>query len=154
MRVTQVFRKGLQGSLIVLMAIGSLHAGAADSYYRWLDSRGNPVHSDRPPSAGIDYEVISTSSGLKRVVPGERGAVPAEVKPRVGNEFKPEPRRAETTSFKNPEICASSRKNLTTLKTHARLQVRDDQGDLAYISDAERLRLMNEAESLIERYCE
>ncbi|WP_304707673.1 DUF4124 domain-containing protein [Haliea sp. E1-2-M8] len=150
----QVFCKGLQGSLIVLLAAGSLHVGAADNYYRWLDNRGNPVHSDRPPPAGIDYEVISTSSGLKRVVPGERGAVPAEVKPRVGNEFKPEPRRTEATSFKNPEICASARKNLNTLKTHARLQVRDNQGDMAYISDEERLRLMNEAQSLIDQYCE
>ena len=154
MRVKQVFRKGLQGSLIVLMAAGSLNAGAAEAHYRWLDSRGNTVLSDRPPPAGVDYEVVSTKSGLKRVVPGDEGAVPREVTPKVGNEFTPVPRRTETASFKNPEICASSRKNLNALRSHARLQVRDDQGDLAYITDAERLRLMNEAESLIDQYCE
>lgn len=154
MRVKQVFRKGLQGSLIVLLTAGSLQVGAADSYYRWLDSRGNPVHSDRPPPAGVDYEVVSTRSGLKRVVPGDEGAVPREVTPKVGNEFTPVPRRTETASLKNPEVCASARKNLTTLKTHARLQIRDDQGDMAYISDGDRLRLMSEAEALIKRHCE
>jgi hypothetical protein len=154
MRVQHALCKGLQGSLIVLLATCSLHAAAADSHYRWLDSRGNTVLSDRPPPAGTDYEVISTRSGLKRVVKGDEGAVPREVTPKVGNEFTPVQRGTESASLKNPEICATARKNLNALKTHARLQVRDDQGDMAYISDAERLRLMNEAEALIGRHCE
>jgi len=154
MRVKQAFRKGLQGGLIVLMAAGSLHSGAADSHYRWLDSRGNTVLSDRPPPAGTDYEVVSTRSGLKRVVQGDEGAVPREVTPKVGNEFTPVQRRTETVSLKNPEICTSARKNLNTLQTHARLQVRDEQGDMAYISDGERLRLMSEAQSLIDQHCD
>lgn len=154
MRVKHVFRKGLQGSLIVLLAAGSLHVGAADNYYRWLDNRGNPVHSDRPPPAGIDYEVVSTRSGLKRVVPGERGAVPRETVPSVRNEFEPVARSPEHEVRKNPEICKIAQKNLETLNTFARVQVRDDQGDIQYLSDEEKEAQRNEAHTLIRQHCD
>lgn len=154
MRVKQLFRKGLQGSLIVLMAAGSLHAGAADSYYRWLDSRGNPVHSDRPPPAGTDYEVISTRSGLKRVVPGEQGAVPRQVTPSISNEFEPVARSPAAEVRKNPEICSIARENLETLDTFARVQVRDDQGDIQFLSDEEKEAQRNEAQALIRQHCD
>lgn len=154
MRVKQVLRKGLQGSLIVLMAAGSLQVGAADSYYRWLDSRGNPVHSDRPPPAGTDYEVISTRSGLKRVVPGDEGAVPRVVVPSVGNQFDPVATSPTTVVHKNPEICQVARKNLETLDTFARVRVRDDQGDFQYMSEEEKEAQRETALALIEQHCE
>jgi hypothetical protein len=154
MRVQHALCKGLQGSLIVLLATCSLHAAAADSHYRWLDSRGNTVLSDRPPPAGTDYEVISTRSGLKRVVKGDEGAVPREVTPKVGNEFTPVPRGTETASLKNPEICNIARKNLETLNTFARVQVRNEQGDFQYLSDEEKEAQRNEAETLIRQHCD
>ena len=154
MRAKQPFRKGLLGSLIVLLAAGSFHAGAADSYYRWLDSRGNPVHSDRPPPAGTDYEVISTRSGLKRIVPGEEGAVPREVVPSIGNQFDPVASNPTKEVHKNPEICEVARKNLETLNTFARVRVRDDQGDFQYMSEEEMEAQRNTARALIEQHCE
>jgi hypothetical protein len=154
MRVKQAFRKGLQGSLIVLMAAGSLHSGAADSHYRWLDNRGNTVLSDRPPPAGTDYEVISTKSGMKRQVQGEQGAVPREVVPSVRNEFEPVARNPSAEVRKNPEICTIARTNLETLNTFARVQVRNDQGDVQYLSDEEKEVQRNEAEALIRQHCD
>lgn len=154
MCVKQVFRKSLQGSLIVLIAAASLHAGAADSYYRWLDSRGNPVHSDRPPPAGVDYEVVSTRSSLKRVVPGEQGAVPKVIEPGIGNQFEPVASSPEAELRKNPEICKVARKNLETLDTFARVRVRDDQGDFQFMTDEERETQREAALALIEKHCE
>ena len=154
MRVQHALCKGLQGILIVLLATCSLHAAAADSHYRWLDNRGNTVLSDRPPPAGIDYEVISSRSGLKRVVQGDQGAVPREVTPTVGNDFTPVPRGEDTASLRNPEICNIARKNLETLNTSNRVQIRDNQGDLKYLSDEEREVQRNEAEALIRQYCD
>ncbi len=154
MRAKQVIRRGLQGGLVLLLAAGSLHVGAADTYYRWLDNRGNPVHSDRPPPKGIDYEVVSPQSGLKRVVPGDQGAVPREIVPTVSNDFEPVARNPEATVRKNPEICKIARKNLETLDTFARVQVRNDQGEFQYISDEERAAQRSEAVALIEKHCE
>ena len=136
MRVQHAFRKGLQGSLIVLLATCSLHAAAADSHYRWLDSRGNTVLSDRPPPAGTDYEVISTRSGLKRVVQGDEGAVPRTVVPTTGNDFEPVDRADTTKSNKNPEYCQRAKENLKTLNRRGRVRVRDDQVELRYRDEA------------------
>lgn len=127
---------------------------AGESLYRWLDDRGNPVYSDRPPPSGIGYEVISSQSSLKRVVSPDQGAVPPEVKPRVGNEFKPVSSRPESEGFKSSEICARARENLEALRNYARLQIRNDQGDMEYIDDEQRLEMMRESEALIQQHCE
>lgn len=154
MHVKQAFHKGLQNSLMVLLAIGSLHLSAAENHYRWLNEHGNPVHSDRPPPAGIDYEVISTKSGLKRVVSGEQEPVPREIEPRVDKEFEQVPREPQADAGKNPETCNIARKNLETLNTFARVRVRDDQGDIQYLSDEEKAAQRNEAEALIRQHCD
>lgn len=143
------------GALLVATALtGSTLAFAGENLYRWLDDRGNPVYSDRPPPRGIGYEVISSQSSLKRVVSPEQGAVPPEVKPRVGNEFQPVSSRPESEGFKSSEICARARENLEALRNYARLQVRNDQGDMEYIDDEQRLEMMRESEALIEQHCE
>ncbi len=154
MRVKQVFRKGLQGSLIVLLAAGSLHVGAADNYYRWLDNRGNPVHSDRPPPAGVDYEVVSTRSGLKRVVTGDEGAVPREVVPTISNDFQPVARSPDVRNFKNPEICEIARTNLNVLNDSARVQIRNDQGEVVFLTDEDRVVRKEEAAAMMQQHCE
>tara|TARA_R100000900_G_scaffold22441_3_gene18096 strand:- start:120973 stop:121443 length:471 start_codon:yes stop_codon:yes gene_type:complete len=140
--------------LMAAILIGAVPAIGEESLYRWLDDRGNPVYSDRPPPAGIDYEVISSRSSLKRVVPAEEGAVPPEVTPRVGNEFQPVSSRPESQSFKSSEICARARENLEMLQSYPRLQIRNDQGDMELIDEEQRIRLMEEAEAQISRHCE
>lgn len=146
--------KGLrQGGLIALLLSAGSPVLAGETHYRWLDERGNPVHSDRPPPSGTKYEVISTSSGLKRVVPAEAGAVPREITPRVGNEFQPVAKQSEAPQ-KNPEICAVARKNLETLNTFVRVQVRNDQGDFEYLDDETKNAQRQEAEALIRQHCD
>jgi len=76
------------------------------------------------------------------------------VTPTVGNDFTPVPRGEDTASLRNPEICNIARKNLETLNTSNRVQIRDNQGDLKYLSDEEREVQRNEAEALIRQYCD
>ncbi|MEP4487286.1 MAG: DUF4124 domain-containing protein [Halioglobus sp.] len=126
---------------------------AATTHYRWYDDRGNPVHSDRPPPSGIDYEVVDTGSSLVRQVDGDVGAVPRESTPRVGNKFekvetKPEPPK------KNSELCARATENLVTLNNYARIRVKDDNGDLRYLNEEEIKAQKDEAQALIDINCE
>lgn len=143
----------LQAGLL-LAAGSSWQVTAADVYYRWLDERGNPVHSDRPPASGTDYEVISTSSGFKRVVPGETGAVPAEVEPRVGNEFEKVDTTVTTGTDKNPALCERARQNLETLDSSARIRVRDDQGELRFLDEEQIEAERSKALAAAKAYCE
>lgn len=136
------------------LALGGLYSNAEEVLYRWLDDRGNPVHSDRPPPEGTDYEVISTRSSLVRPVDAQQGAVPREVEPRVGNEFEPVDKEAEQ-SRKNPEFCQRARDNLETLNTRPRLRVRDEEtGEYKFLNEEEKEQRRQEAREAIEFYCE
>lgn len=138
-------------------AVSSLAQGSG-TYYRWDDERGRPVVSDRPPQDdSISYDVISPSTSLvRRVDPGE-GAVPAEIKPRPGNEFEQVDTAQEELVVvrKNPEICARATGNLDTLNSTARIRLRDpDTGQLRYISEEEKEIQREKAREVMRAHCE
>ena len=135
------------------LTLSSLSASAGQVYYRWVDERGDPVHSDRPPPRGTEYEVISTNSRMVRQVDADEGAVPPEVEPRVGNEFE-QVNTAPKMIEKNPEFCQRARDNLQTLNTAARIRLRDDQGELRYINEEEKAEQRKAAEATIAAHCE
>lgn len=143
----------LHASLVVLLLFAGLSAPSfAEVHYRWIDERGQPVHSDRPPPAGVDYEVISPGSGLKRPVEGQQGAVPADLSPTVSNEFEPVP-QIEQAPKKNPEYCQRARDNLMALRS-ARVRLRNDQGEYYYLDEEQKEAERIEARAAIEAYCE
>ncbi len=129
------------------------HAVAGQVVYRWLDDRGNPVNSDRPPPKGVDYEVISTSSSMVRPVDAEEGAVPLEVKPTASNKFEP----VDTSTpkiEKNPEYCQRARENLETLDLKVRIQMRNEQGEVYFLTEEERAVQRQKALDSIKVNCD
>ena len=128
-------------------------ASAGETLYRWLDARGNPVHSDRPPPKGVDYEVISTGGNLVRPVGAEEGAVPLEVKPRVGTEFEVV-NTGKVGIEKNPEYCQRARNNLQTLNSSARIRLRNDQGEFRYIDEEEKNEQRERALETVRVHCD
>ena len=136
-----------------ILAFTSLSANAGETYYRWTDDRGRPVHSDRPPPQGVDYEVVSTGSTLVRPVEAEQGAVPAEVTPRVGNDFE----KVQTKPVpiaKNPEYCARAQENLYMLNKVARIRLRDENGEYRYIDEEEKESQRQNAIETIAIHCD
>ncbi|WP_187275924.1 DUF4124 domain-containing protein [Parahaliea aestuarii] len=145
---------GALGVATVVVSLIGVQATAGTTYYRWQDERGNLVHSDRPPPQGVDYEVISTGSQFKRDVTAEEGAVPRDLKPSVDNRFEKKAVRTEEQIKKNPEICERARENLTTLETWDDVNVKDDQGDIRPLTDAEKKQRTEEARRQIALHCE
>jgi hypothetical protein len=144
----------ITGSLILVALLLPLSgASAGETLYRWLDNRGNPVNSDRPPPKGVEYEVISTSSSMVRKVDSDEGAVPLEVKSTASNDFE-EVNTSTPRIEKNPEFCARARDNLTQIDSSARIRLRNDQGEARYLSEEEKLAEREKAVSAIEVYCE
>ena len=137
----------------VTLALTGLCAHASETYYRWLDERGNPVHSDRPPPKNVDYEVVSTGSSLIRPVESDEGAVPLEIKPRVGNEFEQVDTK-QARIEKNPEYCERARDNLYLLNKVARIRLRDDQGEYRYIDEEEKEIQRQNAIDTIAVHCD
>lgn len=152
-----ILKRVLATCAVVLAAIvpalyGS-PANAGQVVYRWMDSQGNPVNSDRPPPVGTEYEVISTSSSMVRPVDADEGAVPLKVKPSLGNEFEP----VETATpkiEKNPEYCQRARENLAALDSKVRIQMRNEQGEVHYLTEEEREVQRQKALDTIAVHCE
>ena len=144
------------GVCLGLMLGPGVPADAADTYYRWRDDRGKLVVSDRPPTAEIEYEVVSQRSSLiRRVSPGQ-GAVPAETTPRPGNQFEQIDTRREALEVvpKNPESCARAKSNLETLNTSARIRIRDSEtGEPRFLSEEEKETQRQKARAIIRVHC-
>ncbi len=152
--VVNIPHKRLTGVLLFCVVVVSANlSSAGTTHYRWIDDRGQPVHSDRPPPKGVDYEVITTGSGLKRVVAADEGAVPPEVNPRVGNEFDQVDEDEATRNRKNPEMCARAQANLEALTTKTRIIMRDEQGEERMLSAEEIVAEREKAEALVSVYC-
>ena len=86
-------------------------------------------------------------------VDADKGAVPLETKPRVGNDFE----QVETKKVvieKNSEYCQRARDNLATLSKNGRIRLRNDQGEYHYIDEAEKERQRKNAADAIAAYCD
>ncbi len=127
---------------------------AGEVYYRWIDDRGHPVHSDRPPPRGVDYEVISTSQGLKRRVDADEGAVPLEVESTPGNEFEEVAKHTAKGIAKNPERCRRAQENLATLDSKDFIRLRDEQGELRLLTEEEKAKHRALAVENVEMHCD
>lgn len=137
----------------MVLALGYISAASGETYYRWNDDRGNPVHSDRPPPKGVAYEVVSTESSLIRPVEADSGAVPKKLTPTPSNDFEPVETR-EVLIEKNPEYCARAQENLYMLDKVARIRIRNDQGEYRYIDEEEKEIQRQNAMDAIALHCE
>jgi len=148
------FRKNLGAALLLVMAVGSIESVADSNHYRWINSRGEPVFSDRPPPKGVDYEVISTRSTLKRVVSADEGAVPLEVNPSASNEFDAVDSAEEGRSKKNTALCERAKMNLLALEGDNKVSVRNEQGEVSELSPEAREIARQTAKATIDIYCD
>jgi hypothetical protein len=141
-------------ALVVAVSCGG-HAVAAESgYYKWLDARGNPQHSDRPPPPGVEYEFISTETGLRRRVTRDEsgdGESSAPAMPPVASS-KPTAAEEQVVIKKDPALCDKAKSNLDTLNSSARVRIRDDNG-IRYLTDEEKDVQRRKAEDLISIHC-
>ena len=144
--------KGLTGGLLALALAWSLPGFTGSTHYKWINERGEPVYSDRPPPKGVDYEVVSTQSSFKRIVSGEEGAVPLETDARVGNEFD-QVNTAKKTK-KNSELCQRAKTNLEALTSSDQVKVRDGQGEIRMLTPEEMEVERQTARAQISVYCE
>ncbi|MEP6389098.1 MAG: DUF4124 domain-containing protein [Halioglobus sp.] len=138
--------------LVTLLMTASVVSIAQSIHYRWLDDRGNPVHSDRPPPKGTDYQVVETGSSIVRQVTGNTGAVPAETAPRVGNNFEPI-NTAPEQKRPNPEYCKRARENLAAMNSGAQINIKDDQGETRVLTPDQVETERDKAKDLISAYC-
>ncbi len=137
--------------LITLMAAAG-SAVAGDTYYRWKDDRGNPVHSDRPPPSGIEYEVVSTRTTLVRKVDSSAAAA-GSTAPTAPPATQTETASSTAPTPQNEEYCQNARANLETLNSKARVRTRNAEGEVVFLSDEEKEKEKERAQDIIDAHC-
>ncbi|MFT5709754.1 MAG: hypothetical protein ACI8QT_000441 [Halioglobus sp.] len=140
--------------LVATAALTCISVQANETHYRWLDRYGNPVHSDRPPPKGTDYQVITSGTSLVRKVDSTEGAVPAETSPSVDNKFNPVETANPKTLAKNTEFCKRAKENLAALNSKARIRMKNDQGETYILTEEDKEEKRAEARSVIGSACE
>ena len=140
--------------LLTAITCFSAYSLADTVHYRWLNERGFTVYSDRPPPEGVDYEVVSSESKLKRVVDGDTGAVPLEVVPSASNEFLSSTKRPENTSAEKARLCQRAKDNLDALSTGDIITIRDSNGEARQLSTQEIAIEKETAKAQMSVYCE
>jgi len=148
-----LYRYSFGAILLAIIATSSVASAAQTDYYRWLDSRGNPIHSDRPPPAGVNYEVVSAKSTFKRNVEAEEGAVPLETVPRAGNDFDQVNTEEAKRSLKNSELCTRAKENLAALTSSEQVKVRNDRGEERFLTAEEIVVERQTAKAQLSVYC-
>lgn len=143
----------LSATALAVLLFAGVSAHAENTYYRWQDAQGNPVHSDRPPPIGTPYEVITSGSSMVRKVDANEGAVPATTEPTVSNDFQPVEANKKPVK-KNAEQCKRARENLQTLDTKVRIQIRNDQGELRPLSQEEKEIQRKQAIDTMAAHCD
>ncbi|HEY6131465.1 MAG TPA: DUF4124 domain-containing protein [Halioglobus sp.] len=138
------------------LILSSSVSNAGKAVYRWTDENGNPVNSDLPPPQGTQYEVISTSSSMVHKVEDEKPAAPTAAAPAASAASNgSQPVEAQKPAAeKDPEHCARAKDNLAQLDTHARIRLRDDKGEVRYLSEEEKTAEREKAEKAIEYFCD
>ena len=133
---------------------------SASTTYRWVDQNGNPVLSDRPPEAGVPYTEVGVDTGFRRypkpAAPGtvapDDAATASSNTPASNN---PEKNTANTTLVVEayPELCERARDNIFKLETFPRMRVRDDSGEVRFMSDEERAEQLATAYEVRDANC-
>jgi hypothetical protein len=130
-------------SLSCALASGSALAG---KLYKWTDEKGLVHYSEHKP-VNLNSEVIKTKTGHSDPVP------PVATTPVPTGDTKAAAEADTKAALKDPERCASARKNQETLKTFARIKVKGDNGEYRYLTPDEQKQKIGEANKAIEESC-
>jgi hypothetical protein len=139
---------------LIVFALSSAGAQAGETYYRWQDASGTMVNSDRPPPAGMEYDVITTDSSSTRQV-NSREDVSQKQSISLDHKLEGEPASGQAPAPpKDQKACEHAQQNLLTLNTSARIRVPDGNGNYRYLNEDEKAVQRNNAEAVITKNCD
>ncbi|MCH1602062.1 MAG: DUF4124 domain-containing protein [Luminiphilus sp.] len=150
----------IAASSILLLFLQGQPADASPTY-RWVDDNGNPVLSDRPPETGTPYTEVGVDTGFRRypkpvatetTQPG--GQAPtgsASASPRASsNGAEANPTKVVEA---HPALCEQAEDNIFKLETFPRMRVRDDDGEVRFMTDEERATQLATAYKVRDANC-
>ncbi len=144
----------LMCAALLLIGLGAAPSFAGeDGYYKWMDDKGRPHHSDRPPPPGVAYEFVPADGSMRRRVTAEESAanpIPTTAQEQQNSEPVSE---EEGAVVKNSVYCDQAKNNLETLDSKARVRIRDADGNIRFMTEEEKEAQRQKARDLISVHC-
>ena len=125
--------------VLSLCSVLACNQSLAAKLYKWTDAKG-VTHFSEHPGANVSNEVIKPKTGHSDPVTYTTPTSSASINSSVAN---------ATAALKDPERCASARKNHETLKTFARIKVKGDDGEYRYLTPDEQKQKLVETNKAI-----
>jgi hypothetical protein len=141
-------RKLALNTITLSILLSLCGTASADFLYKWKDEDGITHFSERPPAGVENYERVRSSispgnAPVQYQPPGESDEESDESAEQV----------AEQSDVDNSARCDNARKNLEALQSFARIRVRDPNGELRFLSEAEVTERRQEYVQILNDLC-
>lgn len=154
-------------SISLCLAMLTVAADANGQVYRWVDENGVVHYGDRAPQ-GVEATRVGVNPNTVPIARPESSPPPAEAPTESAGDpaealSYAELRRRERAEQRqqNLEIerartadCARVRKTRNLLEPSPRVIVQDEDGNPRRLDDNERLRLLEESQQFLAKYCD
>lgn len=159
---------GLRLGLLVVLTIAASCAASAKEVYTWTDENGVVHFVDRPPgnpdAQAVDapeayrpgsvspepVEPIEPAEIAAEDQPPEQELSPAEQK-RV--ELAEQRARRQSERAEAERICAEAKRKLAMIQPSPRVLYENQQGEVVRMDDDQRVRMIEENQALVDKYC-
>ena len=150
----------IAASSILLLFLQGQPADASPTY-RWVDDNGNPVLSDRPPETGTPYIEVGVDTGFRRYAkpaatettePGGQAPTGSASVSTLASSTGAEANLTQVV-VADPALCEQAKDNIFKLETFPRMRVRDDDGEVRFMSDEERAAQLANAYKVRDANC-
>lgn len=148
------------------LAISLAAHAQSKQLYTWTDENGVVHYVDTPPD-NPDAVIMDAPEAYR---PGSAGAYPEADATVVADEEDPElvesyadqkreqmaqdREKHQAEQAERAGICATARQRLDQIEPSRRVFYTDDQGETVRMDDEERVRLVQEAQTLVEQNCD
>ncbi|RMD71644.1 MAG: DUF4124 domain-containing protein [Gammaproteobacteria bacterium] len=118
--------------------------------YKWIDEKGITHFSQTPPPQGNAQEI-----SFELPPPPPEGSLEKLKAPEKTKEASLEDKRrqAEEQARIRKEVCSDLQKRLETLQGHARLYTKDEKGNITWLTEEQRQKLIKETQARLKEFC-
>lgn len=146
--------KRILATLILLLGVTAFGSATAAALYKWTDEEGNVHYSQSPPEGNKAERMITKDAppapAQQDDATDNTGEGDAEQTDE--NAIPPEAGQDPEIAEKRRQNCEIARKNMETYKQYRKIQQPD--GSVVVMSDDMRNAKMEEAQKMIDEYCQ
>ncbi len=144
--------------LLAIAIFGSTISHA--TIYRWVDNQGQIHYTETPPppgnrDRGTIVRTTGPATGAQEQAQQRSTAIQDRLKSfrdnRADKQKKASEQKAESERL--AQNCTAARNNLSNLENRRLRRLTDADGDVAALTEEERLKKMDEARKAIKEYC-